>query len=47
MMLFCELLHRFFALYAGINILTKLAIISLSSQARGEWPRSKAQRASH
>lgn len=44
-MLFGELLHRFFALYADINLFTKLAIISLPTQARIEWPRSKAQRA--
>ncbi|WP_175835417.1 type VI secretion system baseplate subunit TssF [Burkholderia anthina] len=44
-MLFGELLHRFFALYADINLFTKLAIISLPSQARIEWSRSKAERA--
>jgi type VI secretion system protein ImpG len=44
-MLFGELLHRFFALYADINLFTKLAIVSLPAQARVEWPRSKAQRA--
>ena len=44
-MLFGELLHRFFALYAEINLFTRLAIVSLPSQARTEWPRSKAQRA--
>ncbi|OAJ55194.1 type VI secretion system baseplate subunit TssF [Paraburkholderia ginsengiterrae] len=43
-MLFGELLHRFFALYAEINLFTKLAIVSLPSQQRTEWPRSKAQR---
>lgn len=43
-MLFGELLHRFFALYAEINLFTKLAVISLPSQQRIEWPRSKAQR---
>jgi len=43
-MLFGELLHRFFALYAEINLFTKLAIVSLPSQARTEWPRSKALR---
>jgi type VI secretion system protein ImpG len=43
-MLFGELLHRFFALYAEINLFTKLAVISLPSQQRTEWPRSKAQR---
>lgn len=43
-MLFGELLHRFFGLYAEINLFTKLAIVSLPSQTRTEWPRSKAQR---
>jgi type VI secretion system protein ImpG len=43
-MLFGELLHRFFALYAEINLFTKLAVVSLPSQQRTEWPRSKAQR---
>ncbi|WP_244817290.1 type VI secretion system baseplate subunit TssF [Caballeronia sp. Lep1P3] len=44
-MLFGELLHRFFELYAEINLFTKLAIVSLPSQARIEWPRSKTHRA--
>jgi type VI secretion system protein ImpG len=44
-MLFGELLHRFFALYAEINLFTKLTVVSLPSQTRTEWPRSKAQRA--
>lgn len=43
-MLFGELLHRFFALYAEINLFTRLAIVSLPSQTRTEWPRSKARR---
>jgi type VI secretion system protein ImpG len=43
-MLFGELLHRFFALYAEINLFTKLAIVSLPSQQRTEWPRCKALR---
>ncbi|MET3449108.1 type VI secretion system baseplate subunit TssF [Ralstonia sp. 1138] len=43
-MLFGELLHRFFALYAEINLFTKLAIVSLPAQTRTVWPRSKAQR---
>jgi type VI secretion system protein ImpG len=43
-MLFGELLHRFFALYAEINLFTKLEIVSLPSQTRTEWPRSKAPR---
>jgi type VI secretion system protein ImpG len=45
LMLFGELLHRFFALYAEINLFTKLSIVSLPSQTRTLWPRSKAQRA--
>ncbi|MDR6497501.1 type VI secretion system protein ImpG [Burkholderia ambifaria] len=44
-MLFGELLHRFFGAYAEINLFTKLAIVSLPSRSRTEWPRSKAQRA--
>ncbi|MCG5075969.1 type VI secretion system baseplate subunit TssF [Paraburkholderia tagetis] len=44
-MLFGELLHRFFALYAEINLFTKLSIVSLPSQIRTVWPRSKTQRA--
>ncbi|NVH73176.1 type VI secretion system baseplate subunit TssF [Paraburkholderia sp. JPY432] len=44
-MLFGELLQRFFALYAEINLFTKLSIVSLPSQTRTDWPRSKAQRA--
>ena len=43
-MLFGELLHRFFALYAEINLFTKFAIVCLPSQQRTEWPRSKAPR---
>ncbi len=43
-MLFGELLHRFFGLYAEINLFTKLAIVSLPTQVRTEWPRSKALR---
>lgn len=44
-MLFGELLHRFFGLYADINLFTKLEIVSLPAQTRTAWPRSKAQRA--
>ena len=44
-MLFGELLHRFFAEYAEINLFTKLSLVSLPSQTRTDWPRSKAQRA--
>jgi type VI secretion system protein ImpG len=43
-MLFGELLHRFLGLYAEINLFTRLAIVSLPSQERIEWPRSKAER---
>ncbi|MDR6421415.1 type VI secretion system protein ImpG [Paraburkholderia phenoliruptrix] len=44
-MLFGELLHRFFEQYAEINLFTKLSIVSLPLQTRTDWPRSKAQRA--
>ncbi|UXU90404.1 type VI secretion system baseplate subunit TssF [Burkholderia sp. S-53] len=44
-MLFGELLHRFFEAYAEINLFTKLAIVSLPSRLRTEWPRGKVQRA--
>lgn len=44
-MLFGELLHRFFEAYAEINLFTKLAIVSLPSQHRTEWSRGKVQRA--
>jgi type VI secretion system protein ImpG len=44
-MLFGELLHRFFELYAEINLFTKLEIVSLPTQARIAWPRSKRWRA--
>jgi type VI secretion system protein ImpG len=43
-MLFGELLHRFFELYAEVNLFTKLAIVSLPTQARIVWPRSKTHR---
>jgi type VI secretion system protein ImpG len=43
-MLFGELLHRFFAMYAEINLFTRLSIVSLPSQKRTVWPRSKAER---
>ncbi|TCK39420.1 type VI secretion system protein ImpG [Paraburkholderia sp. BL8N3] len=42
--LFGELLHRFFALYAEINLFTQLAVISLPSGARIGWPPSHAER---
>jgi type VI secretion system protein ImpG len=44
-MLFGELLHRFFEQYAEINLFTKLEIVSLPSKARIAWPRSKTWRA--
>jgi type VI secretion system protein ImpG len=44
-MLFGELLHRFFELYAEVNLFTKLVIVTLPTQARIEWPRSKTHRA--
>ncbi|TKC78929.1 type VI secretion system baseplate subunit TssF [Trinickia terrae] len=43
--LFGELLHRFFALYAELNLFTKLAIVSLPTGQRIEWPKSKTGRA--
>lgn len=42
--LFGELLHRFFALYAEINLFTRLTIVSWPSGRRIEWPRSHAER---
>jgi type VI secretion system protein ImpG len=42
--LFGELLHRFFALYAEINLFTQLVIVSLPSGWRIEWPASRAER---
>ncbi len=44
-MLFGELLHRFFEQYADINLFTKLSLVSLPSQRRTPWPRSKTWRA--
>jgi type VI secretion system protein ImpG len=44
MTLFGELLHRFFALYAEINLFTRLTVISLPSGKRAGWPRSYAVR---
>ncbi|SAK97359.1 type VI secretion protein [Caballeronia arationis] len=43
--LFGELLHRFFALYAEINLFTQLAIVSLPTGKRIEWAASHAERA--
>ena len=45
MMLFGEMLHRFFELYADVNLFTQLVIVSLPMQQRIEWPASKADRA--
>jgi type VI secretion system protein ImpG len=42
--LFGELLHRFFALYADINLFTQLALISLPSGRRITWAASNAHR---
>jgi type VI secretion system protein ImpG len=42
--LFGELLHRFFALYAEINLFTQFVIVSLPSGWRIEWPASRAER---
>jgi type VI secretion system protein ImpG len=42
--LFGELLHRFFALYAELNLFTKLTIVSLPSGQRIDWPKSRAER---
>ncbi|WP_322060969.1 type VI secretion system baseplate subunit TssF [Paraburkholderia sp. J63] len=45
MMLFGEMLHRFFELYADVNLFTQLVIVSLPTQERVEWPASKSDRA--
>jgi type VI secretion system protein ImpG len=45
MMLFGELLHRFFELYADVNLFTQLVIVSLPGHERIEWPASKSDRA--
>jgi type VI secretion system protein ImpG len=45
MMLFGEMLHRFFELYADVNLFTQLVIVSLPTQQRIEWPASKSDRA--
>jgi hypothetical protein len=44
-MLFGELLHRFFELYAELNLFAKLDVVSLPSKARIQWPRSTTYRA--
>lgn len=41
--LFGELLQRFFALYADMNLFTQLAIVSLPSGQRIDWPASKSE----
>lgn len=43
--LFGELLQRFFALYADVNLFTQLQIISLPSGQRLDWPISKSEAA--
>ncbi len=45
MMLFGEMLQRFFELYADVNLFTQLVIVSLPTQNRIEWPASKSDRA--
>nr|WP_322028897.1 type VI secretion system baseplate subunit TssF [Paraburkholderia sp. J76] len=45
MMLFGEMLHRFFELYADVNLFTQLVLVSLPTQERIEWPASKSDRA--
>jgi len=45
MMLFGEMLHRFFELYADVNLFTQLVVVSLPTQQRIEWPVSKSDRA--
>ncbi len=45
LMLFGELLHRFFELYADVNLFTQLVIVSLPTQEHIEWPASKSDRA--
>jgi type VI secretion system protein ImpG len=45
MMLFGELLQRFFALYADMNLFTQLVLISLPTGQRICWPASKSQAA--
>jgi type VI secretion system protein ImpG len=42
--LFGELLHRFFAQYAEMNLYTKLCVVSLPTGKRITWPRSVAER---
>jgi len=42
--LFGELLHRFFAQYAEMNLYTQLRIVSLPNGQRITWPRSFAER---
>ena len=44
-MLFGELLHRFFALYADLNLFTQFVMVSLPSGLRISWPASKSEAA--
>ena len=41
--LFGEMLHRFLALYATVNLFTRLAIVAQPSGARRVWPDSKGE----
>ena len=41
--LFGEMLNRFLALYATMNIYTKLVVVSLPSGRRITWPDNKAE----
>lgn len=43
-MLFGELLHQFFALYADVNIFTKLVLVSLPTGEKIKWQSSKISR---
>ncbi|WP_246541332.1 type VI secretion system baseplate subunit TssF [Collimonas antrihumi] len=43
--LFGELLQRFFALYADMNLFTQLVLVSLPSGQRIAWPASKSEAA--
>ncbi|AIY41492.1 Protein ImpG/VasA [Collimonas arenae] len=45
MYLFGELLQRFFALYADMNLFTQLVLVSLPSGERISWPASKSEAA--
>ncbi len=41
--LFGEMLNRFLALYATVNVYTKLVVVSLPSGRRSTWPDNKAE----